>query len=404
MNADILVIGAGASGLAAALGAKYAAPHCQVVIAEAMDRCGKKLLATGNGRCNIMNAQAAPESYFGDSAFTAEALGQYQNNYPAFWDAIGVLLAIEGEGRMYPQVNQASAVLDALRLSAEDRKIKTVTGFRVEQIKKPDNGFAAEGSEQSIRCKRVILATGGKAGKGLGENDSFVRLLQPFGHSFTPLYPALTCLKTYKGLFNGLKGVRLRGEVQLLQKDRLLGRETGEVLFQDDGVSGIAVMQLSLPAAPLIGKEKLFLRLSPLGKTAKEIVARRAKAAPEREAQQLLAGTVNRLILLNALKRAGIAPALRAGDLRSEQLSALSEALECWDIPIIAAGSFSEAQVMLGGAKTNEFFAETLESRLVHGLYAAGELLDVTGPCGGYNLEWAWASGLLAGRKAAESL
>lgn len=403
MNTDILVIGGGASGMSAAIAAKQAAPRCSVVLAEALDRCGKKLLATGNGRCNIMNAQAMPENYLGGSGFAAEALKQYRRVCAGFWEALGVPLMLEGEGRMYPRVNQASAVVDALRLRLTDLDIRTETGFRAERIEKLDSGFAVAGGGQEITCKRIVLATGGKAGKGLGENDSFVRLLQPFGHTFTKMYPALTCLKTRKGLLGGLKGVRQRGEVKLFRGDSLLGSENGEVLFQDDGVSGIAVMQLSLLAAPLIGKEALTLRLSPLEKAA-EIIARRMEASPNREMQQLLAGTVNRMILLNALKRSGISPSKPAKTLTQGEIQALADALERWDIPILGSGSFSEAQVMLGGANTCEFETETMESRKLRGLYAAGELLDITGPCGGYNLEWAWASGLLAGRKAAESL
>ena len=404
MDTDILIIGGGASGLAAAISAKKAAPDCSVTVAEALDRCGKKLLATGNGRCNIMNLLASPESYAGDRAFTETALSVYKQRYPAFWDELGVLLAVESEGRMYPAVNQASAVLDALRLRLKDLGLDEMTGCRVTRIVKKGNGFAVSYAGGEMTCRRVILATGGKAGKGLGENESFRELLSPHGHTFTRLYPALTCLKTQKGLLSGLKGVRLRGEAALYRGGTLLKSEAGEVLFQDDGLSGIAVMQLSLAAAPHIGDGELFVRLSPLGKAAQEIVARRVQSYPERQAQQLLAGAVNRMIALNALKRCGISPVKPAKALTEREIQALSQALEKWDIPVVAAGSFAEAQVMLGGVKTEEFDPKTMESRKLRGLYAAGELFDVTGPCGGYNLEWAWASGLLAGRRAVESL
>ena len=403
MNTDILIIGAGASGLAAAISAKQAVPQSTVTVAEALDRCGRKLLVTGNGRCNIMNEQAQADHYQGGIAFVSEALAQYKRRYSVFWNELGVPLKTESEGRMYPCVNQASAVLDALRLRLEDLKITLKTDFQAECIEKEGNEFSVTNGTDRIQCRRLIIATGGRAGKGLGENDSFLRLLRPFGHTFAPQYPALTCLKTRKGLLNGLKGVRLKGDVKLYQEEMLLGSETGEVLFQDDGLSGIAVMQLSLIAAPLIASGKLFVRLSPLG-NAKQFVEQRAEMCPDRQTGQLLAGAVNRMILLNALKRAGISPSQSAGTLTPVQIDTLAEALESWDIPIIAAGTFREAQVMLGGAKTEEFDMRTLESKKVRGLYAAGELMDVTGPCGGYNLEWAWASGLLAGRKAAESL
>ena len=403
MKTDILVLGGGASGLAAAITAKVTAPEADVRVAEALDRCGKKLLATGNGRCNIMNALAAPESYLCDRTFVSPALDLYRQCWPAFWDALGVPLAVEGEGRMYPLVNQASAVLDALRLRLSDLGIEETTGFRAARIEKRGDGFTVSGPAGEISCKKLIVATGGKAGKGLGENDSFVSLLKPFGHSFTRLYPALTCLKTEKRLLNGLKGVRLRGEISLWQGNEQLKSEVGEILFQDDGLSGIAAMQLSLTAAPLIGSKELYARLSPL-KNAAEALKKRVKLYPRRQAQQLLAGTVNRMIALNALKRAGIGPTEIAGTLTEKQLEALAEALDQWCLPVVATGSFAEAQVMLGGANTKDFDSYTLESQKARCLYAAGELLDVTGPCGGYNLEWAWASGILAGQSAAKAL
>ena len=404
MHTDIVIIGGGASGLAAALWAKRTAPSLKVTLAEALDRYGKKLLATGNGRCNIMNDLADAGSYIGKESFIAPALSLYKQEYAALWEETGVPLMREGEGRVYPRVNQASAVLDALRFRLEELDVKGMTGFKAERIERNTKGFRVFSDNALIEAKHVIVATGGKAGRGLGENESFITLLKPLGHSFSRVYPALTCLKTQKGLLNGLKGVRLRGEISLWQGDTCLKAETGEILFQDDGLSGIAAMQLSLTAAPLVGTKSLHARLSPLGEDARESTLRRVKRYPLRQAQYLFTGEVNRMIVLNALKRAGISPVQRADSLSGKQISALASALSDWRIPITTCGSFSEAQVMLGGANTDEFDADTLESRLVKGLYAAGELLDVTGPCGGYNLEWAWASGMLAGRKAAESL
>ena len=405
MNYDIAVIGGGAAGLAAAICAAKAAKGRRVAVLEAQDRCGRKLPATGNGRCNIMNANARAEDYVGDAAFIAPALRLYRENYEAFWEDLGVPLALETEGRMYPRVNQASAVLDALRFRLADLGVELHTGFAAEKAEKTEDGYLVSAPNARFSCKRLIVATGGRAGKGLGENESFVRLLTPLRHTHTRVYPALTWLKAPKGLLTGLKGIRLRGEVMLLQGGKTLGRETGEVLFRDDGVSGIAVMQLSLLAAPLLSEGvPLEIRLSLLGEEAAAFLARRAALCPEREIQYLAAGAVNRLLMLHALKRADIAPARRVSTLNKAELQRLAGQMRFWDIPVVGMGGFEEAQVMLGGVSTREFDPETLESRLQRGLYAAGEMLDVTGPCGGYNLEWAWASGMLAGRKAAESL
>ncbi len=405
MRFDILVLGGGASGMMAALQAKSTAPGASVAIAEALPRLGKKLLATGNGRCNLMNDLATPASYTGDAGFSAPALSLYRENSEALWRALGLFLMREDEGRVYPATNQASSVLDILRLALRERGVQEITGARVTSLARVQGGLQLRGEGFEYRARRVILATGGLAGKGLGENDSFQKLLTPFGHKITPVYPALTCLKTARQDVAGLKGVRLRGEIQLLQEGRCLESEKGEVLFQEDGLSGIAAMQLSLLAAPLLKQGKrLCARLSPMPGDAHSEVERRALAHPERPAEELLTGAVNRLIALLALKRSGIAPSRRAGTLLPGEVEVLSRELANWQIPLLGTGDFSQAQVMLGGADTDGFEPDTLRSRRVPELYASGELLNVTGPCGGYNLEWAWASGMLAGQAAARSL
>ncbi len=405
MEADIIVIGGGAAGLAAAISARDAAKSTKIIVLEAQNRAGKKLLATGNGRCNLMNEFCEPDAYRGDQSFIAPALDNYKRKYAAFWARLGLPLAKESEGRMYPKLFQASAVLDVLRLALRERNISEICDVRVDRIISERGALSAVSETGVFSGRRIVLATGGLAGKGLGENDSFLRLLKPLGHRFVPTYPALCCLKTPKQALSGLKGVRLKGEIGLWQGERELTREQGEILFQDDAISGIAAMQLSLVAAPLIQNGiKLHARMSPLCENARNTVFSRVKAFPGRAAQELLCGEVNRLIALNILKSCAISPAQSAGSIENAKLEALAEKLDDWRVPVTGVGSFAQAQVMAGGADTRDFEPETLESRRVSGLYACGELLDVTGPCGGYNLEWAWASGMLAGGKAAESL
>ena len=404
MQTDILIVGGGAGGLAAAINAKRASARLNVVLAEAQPRTGKKLLATGNGRCNIMNAEAAPERYASDAHFIAPALDYYKAEHEAFWHEAGVPLMLEDEGRVYPRANQSNAVLDALRLRLRELGAVETIGFECARLQKTKVGFKAVSSAgDEILCRRLILATGGRAGKGLGENESFIKLLSPFGHTFSPTYPALTYFKTDRRLISGLKGVRMKGEVSLYNGGVHLQSEKGEILFRDEGVSGIAVMQLSLKAAPLIARDThLSLMLRPL-EDANEL-GRRMSLYKSRPVRELFTGCLNRMLALNLIKLAGIAPEKKACELTQAEALKLNALLTSWQLPVTGTGGYSEAQVMLGGARTNEFCAESLESRIVPGLYAAGEMLDVTGPCGGYNLEWAWASGMLAGRKAAESL
>ena len=382
---DILVIGGGAAGMAAAISAKMENPRLEVVIAESKPRVGKKLLATGNGRCNLMNTLAQPEDYLGDAEFIRPALEAYRREYSEFWANLGLELREEEEGRVYPATNQAATVLDVLRLALSELGIEERTDTEIDVLRP---GFYAG----EIRARRVILATGGKAGKGLGENESFARLLQPLGHRITRVYPGLTPLKVEREQIAGLKGVRLKGSLILLDRNKLLTVEKGEILFGEDAVSGIAAMQLSLRAA-----KGMRVRIKPEGRP--DLSGRRDRF-PHRSAEELLTGALPKPIGRLLLKRAGIALSKPAGSLTDNELKRIID----WEIPIIGPGDFTAAQIMRGGADTGEFDPHTLESRRVKGLYACGELLDVAGPCGGYNLEWAWASGCLAGRRAAQSL
>ena len=405
MYADILIVGGGASGLAAALSARETGPALRICVAEKLSRTGKKLLATGNGRCNLMNLNAAPARYLGDAGFIAPALEKYVESYRDFWQSLGLKLVAEDEGRVYPKTNQASSVLDVLRLGLSEKSIEEKCDCSVHAIRPVNDGFLIGSAQGEIRARRVILATGGLAGKGLGENDSFRTLLTPLGHRFIAPLPGLVCLKTRPEQVKGLKGIRLKGTFSLLDGKSTLATENGECLFQDDGISGIAIMQLSLFASPLLADGKTpILKLSPLEGDARRILYARQSAFPRRSAGELLSGEVNRMIALAALRRAGIGPNVTAEEITSLQLSRLAEELSCWRMPVTGTGGMDQAQVMLGGVRTEDFDPKTLCSRCTPGLYACGEMLNVAGPCGGFNLEWAWASGMLAGRKAAESL
>lgn len=397
-NIDILIIGGGASGLTAAVCARDAAPERCILVAEKLPRPGKKLLATGNGRCNLMNTGATPESYLADPAFVRPALEQYQKEYLSFWNGLGLELVREEEGRVYPACNQASAVEDVLRLGLSDRGAELRTDCPVTRITPKGTGFSVLCGDETVFARRIILATGGKAGKGLGENDSFRTLAGGLGHRVTEVYPALTCLKVPRDCVAGLKGIRLKGEIRLEDNGKTVWEERGEVLFQEDGISGIAAMQLSLR---LKGLSRPCVILSPMPDGTEEKLQMRRKAFSGRVCSELLTGAVNRMIALSALKRGGIAPNQPVSALTDAEIGRLARELVCWRIPVTGTGDFALAQVMAGGLDTKEFDAETLESRRVSGLYACGEALDVTGPCGGFNLEWAWASGMLAGRKAA---
>lgn len=404
---DIAIIGGGASGLAAAVSAKKN-KNVRVEILEKYPRTGKKLLATGNGRCNFYNENASHDKFFGAKAFARYALDAFDKD--TFFSSVGLEIRMTENGLAYPMSNQASAVLDCLRFTCAEAGVTETVDFCVSKIEGKKGKFKITSDKGDVVfAKRVILATGSMAQPKLGGNDAFKKLLKPFGHSFEKCLPALTYLKTNPDDVAGLKGMKYQGDIALIMEGKEIARETGEILFSENGVSGIAAMQLSLHAAEPFSKgKKLFIRMSPLPMTKAEAVSfieKRKNTFPERTLDELLTGVVVKRIAQAAFKRAGVSPLTRSASLltRSETEKTAKELTE-WICPVAGMGGFDVCQVMLGGVNVKEFDEKTMESKLAFGLYAAGELMDVTGPCGGYNLTWAWASGVLAGRSALESL
>ena len=404
---DIAIIGGGASGLAAAVSAMKN-KNVRVEILEKYPRTGKKLLATGNGRCNLYNENASHDIFFGAKAFARHALSAFDRD--EFFASVGLEIRTTDNGLAYPMSNQASAVLDCLRFTCQEAGAAETVDFHAAKIEGKKGKFRITSEKGDIVfAKRVILATGSMAQPKLGGNDAFKTLLKPFGHSFERCLPALSYLKTNPNDVTGLKGMKYQGDIALLMDGKEIARETGEILFSENGVSGIAAMQLSLYAAEPFSKgRKLSVRMSPLPMTRAQAVSfieKRKNLFPERTLDELLTGVVVKRIAQAAFKRAGVSPLTRnASSLTRSEIEKTARELTEWECPVIGMGGFDVCQVMLGGVNCGEFDEKTMESKLVPGLYAAGELMDVTGPCGGYNLTWAWASGVLAGRSASESL
>lgn len=396
---NIVIIGAGASGMAAAIQAGRN-PENNITLLERQSRVGKKLMATGNGRCNLTNTGAAPENYHGsDPDFVRPVLESYPpEQVLAFFRALGLLTTQEYGGRVFPRSGHAASVVDVLRLGLNKENICLRTDAAVDYVRKNAQGFEVTLGSEKIYADRLIVACGGCAGSKIGGTMDGYHLLKSFGHSRTALYPALTQIRTEPELPKTMKGIKVDGGLSIFKGKELLGQTQGDILFTETGISGTAVFELSRLASsgdgltakidffPDMKENDVYLHLKG-----------RSATLENQEISHLFTGALQRRVgqcLIKSAKLDAAAPCCR---LRDRDLRNLSKAAKCLSLPITGVSGFESAQVTHGGISTNEFDPVTLESRLVPGLFACGEVLDVDGDCGGYNLQWAWASGLTAG-------
>lgn len=395
---NIIIIGGGAAGMAAAAKAAET-PGARVTLIERQSRLGRKLLATGNGRCNLTNAAAADAAHYhgADPSFVLPALRQ---NPPAavleWFRSLGLLTVTEYGGRVFPLSGHAGSVLDVLRYALEKPNIEIVTGAAVRRAARGAAGFTVEWDGGGVSGEKLVVACGGCAGAKLGGVSDGYEILKALDHTVTPLRPALTSLRTAPEYPRALKGVRADAALSLLRDETVLARERGDVLFTDSGLSGTAVFAASRAAAP--GQTAALDLFPDISEAAllDDLKARRARW-PALPANRVLTGAAQSRLGQMLCKYAGISGGEAAGALDDAALARLVRCMKDFRLPVTGTGGFDAAQVTAGGADTGEFDPGTLQSRLVPGLYACGEVLDVDGDCGGYNLQWAWASGLLAG-------
>lgn len=396
----VIVIGGGASGILAALTAAEN-PNNRVLLLERQQRIGRKLLATGNGRCNLTNTAAAPENYHGeDPDFVRPALSAFgPEDALRYFHRLGLLTAEEYGGRVYPLSNSANSVLDVLRLALDRAGVEQRCAAQVKSLRREKRGFAVEIEGETLQGDAVILACGGAAGAKLGGVMDGYQLAKSLGHKRTGLYPALVQLVTEPEYPRALKGVRAESALTLKRRGFPLAESRGELQFTDNGVSGPAVFDLSRAAATGGEGLTLHIRLLPLEEAEILSLLRERQAGyPELPASEILTGMLHNRLGRMLVKYAGLSPNTPLRELTEAELGALARACVDFRLPVKGTEGFDHAQVTAGGLRTADFDPRTLESRLVPGLFACGELLDVDGDCGGYNLQWAWASGRLAGR------
>lgn len=409
-----VIVGGGASGLMAAVQLGRLGVR-DVLLLEKDKRVGKKLLATGNGTCNITNIKAASGKYHGEGAeaFVAPALEAFgPREILAFFASIGLDCAVRPSGKAYPLSEQAGAVLDCLRMEAralgtEERCECQVTGIRKNSA---DGSFTVETTAGTIQTPVVFLCTGGAAAPALGGGTDGYGLPTALGHTRTPLFPSIVQVRTDTAFVRSLKGIRVDAAVEFRLDGRPLVRELGEVLFTEYGLSGPAVMQISRPVADWerrrMGKMTARLDLLPdmeAGALKDNLLRRRA--LPGRTLEDLCTGLLNKRLGQTLLRAADILPLTRpVRDLTSQELERLAAYIKGWELPVTGTQGMGGAQVTAGGISLKEVDPRSMESKIVKGLYITGEALDVDGDCGGYNLQWAWSSACAAAVAAARAL
>ena len=396
---DAIIIGAGASGLICAIAAKEHNPKLRVAIIEKNDRVGKKLLATGNGRCNLTNINISAELYVGSFRPQAEKLFARRDSafLTEYFAKLGLLTVADSEGRVYPYSNQASSVLDVLRFGCEHLGVEVFCGETICSLKKQGEGFSIRTKEHDFSCGKLVLACGSKAAPKLGGSAVGTDILKNLGHSVIPFSPALCPLSVLSDLLRSLKGLRARGTVSLLRGSQTIRTERGEIQFAEAALSGICVFNLSLYAKqgdriaadffPDISDKELY------------VVLNRNKALfSSLPSDNLMTGLLQKRLAQVILKSAGLRDfSKQCRELNDSELVRIARQCKNMQFEISGKAGFEQAQCALGGVAGSEIDGTTMMSKRVKNLFVCGEAIDLCGECGGFNLHFAFVSGITAG-------
>lgn len=396
----LAIIGGGASGLCAAIEAKYSDNSIDVTIFERLPKLGKKILATGNGRCNFTNENLSPAHFYGDNIFLRRILTSSFADTENFFRTLGVLSYHE-DGRIYPRSQQATTIQQALVNAVEAASIKIKTEVLVTSIGRTNDDFIVNGE----RFDAVIVAGGGNASPVHGTDGSCYPLLEKIGHTKTDLYPAL-CGLTYKDKkLNMLKGVRAECKATLSADGNTLGEESGEIQFTEKAISGIPIMNLSHLVK---SKKQLTLTLDLCDEFSfnelYEHIEEAKRLSPQKELEDVLSGIVNTKLGFAVLNATDIKPHTQIKSITRSHTKRICDILKGFEIEITGTRDFTNAQITCGGIKAEEITPEKMMSKITDGLFVCGEILDIHGDCGGYNLHLAWTTGRIAGYSAAQYL
>lgn len=402
----IVVVGGGASGLVSAIyGAKN---NDEVIILERNSSCAKKILVTGNGRCNYWNMDQEISHYHSSSLEKMDTIitKNHQEEILEFFNDLGIVPKIKN-GYYYPYSNQATSIKNALLNEVKRLNIEVIEDFFVERIEKEQDKFYLYSSSKKIDADKVILATGSKACPKTGSDGNGYYLAKNFGHSLVPVLPSLVQLKGNENYFKEWDGVRADVELSLIYENEKLKEETGEIQLTDYGISGICTFNISGLASKLLYEGKIpqvKINFCPFieKENFENWLEKRNIVMTSPTIEELLEGFLNYKLIIALLKKCHISKTEEWDHLTSLKKQELISSLTELTFEITDTNSFDKAQVCSGGIPLAEVNLDTLESKKVEGLYLVGELLDVDGDCGGYNLGFAWISGMIAGKGASK--
>ena len=404
-SSNVIVIGGGAAGIMAAISAHRAG--ADVTILERNPRIGKKILATGNGRCNFTNINADVNYYHGNNPeFVSVALSNFTvKDTIRFFEDLGIEHKVEEMGKVFPMSDQASSFLDVFLYELNQRGINVICDSKVTGVSKKNDKFIISTEEGKYTADKVIIATGGKAMPSTGSDGNGYDLAKALGHRIVDIFPALVQIMLEGSFFKRIAGVKILGTAEIIHQNKSLVKDKGDILFANYGVSGPPILQISRKAGELLkeGKE-VYIKIIVLDmpyERVKSIIKRRFSNSLHKPVDFSLIGLINKRLIPVILLEAGIDDIKKSvANLSDKEIENIINILTNWRIKIRGTKNWPSAQVTAGGVDTNEINLNTMESKLVKGLFFAGEIVDIDGQCGGFNLQWAWSSGYIAGKNA----
>ena len=400
MTTDVIIIGGGAAGLCAAVYLKQKSPSLTVRILERLPRVCKKLSVTGNGRCNISNSKIQISRFHGENAeFCQYALEKYNIEVcKRFFEGIGVNFVFEGD-KAFPSSLQAGSVVDCLRFAAEDLGIIIHTDTKVTNIQVLKNGYKIWSEKLSFDAKNIIIATGlYSGGEKYGCDGSMLDLLRKAGFKIVKTTPAIVQIKTVNDITKQLKGIKIDAVASLRAEGNLIRKEFGEVLFCDYGLSGPPIMQISREISRNDIPKTVSLDIMPDTdfNALVQHINDRIKLMPKRPLEEFFTGFLNKRLGQVILKSAGCKLSDQAESLNYNKIKKIASIIKGMEFCVTGTTGFVNSQVTAGGLNTKQFENTTMQSNEYKKLYAIGEILDIDGDCGGFNLQWAWSSAMAA--------